>query len=247
MKTYDAMIDFLRGSRSGLPRLIGGSAVALVLGFCLASGASAGVVFEQSPVGGNDAFPSIYAAQTADDFVLLANTPVSGLVWWGSYSKDPATLPADEFHVRVSADDGSGRPAIDPFTEFTQTPTRTPTLLADISGAAVYRYEMVLPSPLILAGGSTFYLSVVNQFDIGDPNANWYWLLSDTVGANFFRAASGDPWDKDMTGNLSFTVSAGAPIPASLPGTLSLLLSGFAALSVGAGHAGKRLLRDPRG
>ena len=62
MKKYGAMIDFLRGSSPGLPRLIGGSAVTLVLGLCLANGASAGVVFEQSPVGGNDAFPSISAA-----------------------------------------------------------------------------------------------------------------------------------------------------------------------------------------
>ncbi|MCM8620306.1 MAG: hypothetical protein NFW16_00885 [Candidatus Accumulibacter sp.] len=247
MKKYGAMIDFLRGSNSGLPRLIGGSAVTLVLGLCLADGASAGVVFQQSPVGGNDAFPSISAAQTADDFVLSANTSVSGLVWWGSYSKAPATLPADAFRVRISADDGTGRPAIAPLAEFTQTPTRTPSSLADVTGADVYRYEMALPSALALAGGTPFYLSVVNQFDVGDPDANWYWLLSDAVGVNFYRAASGDPWDKDTSGNFSFAISADAPMPVSLPGTLSLLLSGLAALSLVGRRTGTSLMRDPCG
>lgn len=246
MKKYGAMIDFLRGSSSGLPRLIGSSAVTLVLGLCLANGASAGVVFQQLPVGGNDAFPSISAAQTADDFVLSANTSVSGLVWWGSYSKAPATLPVDAFRVRISADDGTGRPAIAPMAEFTQTPTRTPSSLADVTGADVYRYEMALPSALALAGGTPLYLSVVNQFDIGDPDANWYWLLSDAVGVNFYRAASGDPWAKDTTGNFSFVISADAPMSVSLPGTLSLLLSGLAALSLAGGSAGKRLMRDSR-
>ena len=80
MKKYGAMIDFLRGRSSGLPRLIAGSAVTVVLGLGPANGASAGVVVQQSPVGGNDAFPSVSAAQTADDFVLSANTSVSGLV-----------------------------------------------------------------------------------------------------------------------------------------------------------------------
>lgn len=235
MKKHDAMIaisDLLRGSRSGLPRLIGRSAVALALGFCLSSVASADMVFRQLPGDGNDAFSSISAAQTADDFLLAANAAVSGLVWWGSYSEDPGTLPPDEFFVRVSAGDGTGRPAVDPMAEFTQTLTPTLTSLADSLGFAVYRYEMTLPKALPLPGGTAFFLSIVNQFDINDPRANWYWLLSDDVGANYFRAGSKDTWATDMTGNFSFAINAGAPTSAPLPGTLSLLLSGLTALTL---------------
>ena len=231
MKNHDAMTDFLRERNPHLPQRLARSTVALVLGLSLASVASASVVFQQAPLAGNDAFPSISAAQSADDFVLPANALVSGVVWWGAYSAAPAALPIDAFRVGFSADDGTGRPAVNPMAEFTQAPTRTTTSLTDITGAAVYRYELGLPGALPLAGGSTFYLSVVNDFDVGDPNANWYWLLSDATGDNFYRAASGDPWDKDMSGNFSFVIAdGGTPIP--LPGYLLLLLSGLAGLSL---------------
>jgi hypothetical protein len=232
MKKYHAMLDFLRESSPRLPRSVACSTVTLVLGLSLANGASAGAIFEQSPVGGNDAFPSVSAAQSADDFVLSANTLVSGVVWWGAYSAAPATLPLDEFRVGFSADNGTGRPEINPMAEFTQAPTRTATSLTDISGATVYRYDLGLPGALSLSSGTTFYLSVVNEFDIGDPNANWYWLLSDATGDNFYRAASGDPWDMDMTGNFSFAINADGGTPVPLPGTLLLLLSGLAGLSL---------------
>lgn len=232
MKKHDAIIDFPLDKSTSLPRWLARSTVALVLGLTLASVASASVVFLQAPAAGNDAFPSTSAAQSADDFALSADALVSGVVWWGAYSAAPATLPLDEFRVRFSADDGSGRPTIIPMAEFTHVPTRTPTSLTDISGAAVYHYELGVPSALTLAGGSTFYLSVVNDFDVGDPNANWYWLLSDATGDNFYRAASGDPWDKDTSGNFSFAITADGGTPIPLPGTLLLLLSGLAGLSL---------------
>lgn len=233
MKKCDAMIDYPDDGRSGVLRLIGDAAVMFFLGLFLARAASAGTVFAQPPAGGNDAFSSIFAAQSADDFVLSANTAVSGVVWWGAYSAAPATLPTDAFRVRISVDDGTGRPTIDFMAEFTQAPTRTPTSLTDVSGADVYRYELGLPALLPLAGGKTFYLSVVNEFDIGDPNADWYWLLSDAAGANYYRAASGDPWEKDASGNFSFAINADSGTPVPVPGTLPLLLSGLAGLRLG--------------
>ena len=56
-----------------------------------------------------------------------------------------------------------------------------------------------------------------------------------------------DPWDTDASGNFSFAISADASMPVSLPGTLSLLLSGLAALSLVGGSASTRVLREPRG
>ncbi|KFB67361.1 hypothetical protein [Candidatus Accumulibacter vicinus] len=227
--------DDLGGSPRGLPRSIGRAALPFFFGLSLISGAWAGVVFKQLPLGGNDAFPSISTAQTADDFVFSATTAISGLTWWGSYSDDPDKLSPDAFRVSIHADDGSGHPAIDPAVEFTLAPTRTPTRLADVSGADVYRYDLALPSHFVLAGRSTFYLSVVNEFDVKDPDATWYWLLSDAVGANFYRAAYVDPWGDDATGNFSFAINGKATTPGPilpLPGTLVLLLSGLAAMTL---------------
>lgn len=156
---------------------------------------------------------------------------MSSLIWWGSYSDDPSNLPADAFHVRLFADNGFGRPATTPTDEITQAPMRTPTTLVDITGAVVYRYEIALLNPLTLTGGTPFYLSVINLFDIGDPNASWYWLLSDDIGANFYRAASTDPWQQDTTGNFAFAIATTTTsIP--LPGTLVLLLPGLIGLGL---------------
>lgn len=197
----------------------------VILGVSLVSAASAAVVFEQEPVNGNDAFPSISAAQSADGFVLPTTTSVTGLRWWGSYSQDPTTLPADVFSVRIFADDGS------PGETISQQPTRSSSLLVDKTGAAVYRFDLVL-APFTLAGGKDWYLSVINQFDVRDPTAVWYWLLSNATDENFYRSADGDPWLSDSTGNLAFQVigNPGRAIP--LPGSLLLLLAGLAGLNL---------------
>ena len=240
MQTNELTIDHMRASGSGLLRTTRRTVLPLLLGLSLAGGALAGVVFEQSPVGGNDAFPSTSAAQSADDFLLSVKTDVSALTWWGSSSDSLANLPADIFRVRISKDDGSGHPAIVPWVEFTDAPTRSlaSPLLTDVSGAEVFRYDLALPA-LTLEGGVRFYLSVVNEFDVGDPNAAWYWLLRDDNGANFFRAASTDAWTTDPTGDLSFAIDGKATPPGQsvpAPGTLALLLSGLGMMYVQSGR-----------
>lgn len=231
MMKYNALADFMRDSSTGLLRRTGNLGLAAAVGLVLATGANASVVFEQSPVNGNDAFPSGSSGQSADDFVLAASTSISSLVWWGSYLKPPTNLSADEFRVSISSDDGSGHPAMAPTVEITQAPTRTLTSLLDVADAEVYRYELALARSLILAGGTTFYLSVVNEFDLFDQNA-WYWLLSDAVGTNFYRAASLDPWENEDTGNLAFAMDGTTAMPVPVPGTLLLLLSALAGLSL---------------
>jgi hypothetical protein len=107
----------------------------------------------------------------------------------------------------------------------------------DVAGAKVYRFEIALPNPIALVGGTPYYLSVVNLFDIGDPNAAWYWLLSDDSGVNFFRVVSDDPWQPDMTGNFSFAIATATSVP--LPGTLALLLPGLIGLGLARGRCGR--------
>lgn len=215
------------GCRAAIARTL----LRLALAASLVGAASAEVVFEQSPVDGNDAFASISAEQSADGFRLSATTVVTGLTWWGSYSQDPTTLPADAFSVRIFADDGSGAPEAAPTEAISQQPIRSSTSLSDQTGAPVYRFDLAL-TPLTLAGATNWYLSVVNQFDGGDPDAGWYWLLCNPTGENFYRTVDGDPWSSDLTGNLAFAVNGNPGTPIPLPGSLVLMLTGLAGLNL---------------
>ena len=220
----------LKNTRAGGWRAaIARALLPLLLGASVMGAASAAPVFQQSPADGNDAFASISAEQSADSFRLSTTAIVTGLTWWGSYSEDPKTLPADVFSVRLFADDGSGNPAATPSETISQQPIRSPTKLFDASGAPVYQFDLAL-APFTVAGGTNWYLSVINQFDVGDPNAAWYWSLSDSTEENFYRAVDGDPWSGDQSGNLSFALmsSPGTPIP--LPGSLLLLMTALAGL-----------------
>lgn len=216
-----------RGWWAGIAR----AALPAVAGALLSGPVSAAVVFGQLPVSGNDSFASISVEQGADDFRMSATTEVSGVTWWDSYTQHPGTLPADEFRVQIFADDGSGRPAINPMAAFSQQATRTEeALLVDVTGARVYRFDLAV-APLTLAGGNRWYLSVVNQFDVNNANAGWFWLLSDTSGENFYRFASVDAWTSDLAGNFAFQLTGNAGAPVSLPGSAVLLLSGLAAMN----------------
>ncbi len=233
MKKMELEEAFVRGRFLGRQSLIVRAALPLLLGFSLLSAAAADELFTQSPQDGNDAFPSISTLQSADGFVLAASISVTSLTWWGSYSFDPASLAADDFSVHISADDGSGRPKASPSVTITPAPAGVVrTSLFDVSGAEVYRYDLALATPILLAGATNWYLSVVNRFDVKDQDAVWYWLLSDVVGDSFYRAADVDSWTPETTGNLSFSISGDAGTPIPLPGTLLLLVCGLAGMAV---------------
>lgn len=230
MRKSQALRAPVRGWRAAVGRAV----VPVVLGVSLIGPASAAVVFGRLPVDGNDSFLSISAAQSADGFTLSATTEVTGLTWWGSYSQDPATLPADKFVVRIFADDGSRKPEIKEMEQYSQEPKRSAEgLLVDKTGAQVYRFDLAV-APVLLGRASTWYLSVVNQFDVGNVNAEWFWLLSDsdTTSENFYRSASSDAWLPDPTGNFAFQLTGEPRTSIPLPGSLMLLLSGLAAMNV---------------
>lgn len=208
------------------------SAALLAAGMALANPGQAASALEQAPANGNDAYPGISADQTADNFTLAESLSLGTLTWWGSYSADPATLPADQFQVRLFQNNG-GLPQTSPFAVLSETPVRTATALVDATSSTVYRYDLNLASPVSLDSGTAYYLSVVNTFDLNNANAGWYWLLSDTTGSNFFRAADGDAWQAQANGNLAFSLAA-TPVP--VPAAAWLLVSGMGLL----GLLGKR-------
>lgn len=200
------MVDTLRG-------VLLVCALAAGIGFSGTTGAA--LAFSQPPADGNDAFLSISADQSADDFTLARNGMVDGLTWWGSYRLDPTGLPADLFQVSIFQDDGLGNPEISPLNMLTDTATRTPTALLDVTGQTVYQYDLSVTSPFALTGTTPYYLSVVNKFDPNYPDADWFWLLSDTSGSNYNRYAANETWQSFTTGNLAFHINV-VPEPATL-------------------------------
>ncbi len=181
--------DLGRDWRAAIVRTL----LAVALGASLLTPVSAAMVFEQLPLDRSDPFASISGEQSADGFTLSTTTAVTGLTWWGSYSEDPATLPAHVFSVRIFADNGSGAPATatNPSEAISmQQLTRFPTDLFDKTGARVYRF-----------------------FD-GDP---WLSDLNPPTGNLAFQVSGGPGTAIPLPGSLLLLLSALAGLGVAKP------------------------------
>jgi hypothetical protein len=154
----------------------------------------------QAPVdGGDGAFSNASAgAQNADNFSVSAPEHIESITWWGSYD----TLDTDSFIVRILSDSaGAPGPVLRDYQSISVT--ATPTALADIQAAQVYRYDFTLPDSLLLPPGS-FYLSVTDE----TQNSAWHWL-ADSGGdsAGWQRVGDGDAWSPQANAGLAFGVN----------------------------------------
>jgi hypothetical protein len=92
--------------------------------------------------------------------------------------------------------------------------------------------DAYVTSPFALTGGTPYYLSVANEFDLNAANASWYWLLSHTSGSNYYRFAVNDPWQSDITGNLAFNINVIGATAVPEPANLRLFLMGSVLLGL---------------
>lgn len=127
------------------------------------------------PTGQND---SDNDAIAWDDFQFGADTTVTRIRWWGEvapplgfeisfYHQDPNTtaLQPDMFAA------GSG-----PITHFVTT-----TATSISAGGALYRFEAVLPTPLVCAANTRYFVSVVGRSPYSYAAWNW---ASSSVSTN---------------------------------------------------------------
>jgi hypothetical protein len=158
--------------------------------------------------------------QTADDFVISSDGIVKSIRWWGLYTSDPHPAPEDTFSIRFFGDD-AGQPANAPFVDVTPVgPQRTLAGFTDFFGRTVYEYLAILPTPVELSGGETYYLSIIN-----DPSADvWQWHRSSDDGTGFARFDASSSWGP-INENVAFQL-----IPE--PTTFWLLGLGLAGLAV---------------
>jgi hypothetical protein len=193
----------------------------LLVSIPCATTVQATVIFSQPVDAGAVGFISDFGgdAQEADNFVLGSPAVLGTVRWWGGY--DSNDVQTDSFVIRLFDDNGAGLPQIDPFLETPAAPTRQLTGLTDPLGADLYLYSSELAAGVPLAGGTVYYLSIVNDTSAG----NWFWAL-DGIGNDFSREADGLPWEEFPTdGNHAFELSAvPEPTTASLWGIGALWL-----------------------
>jgi len=164
--------------------------------------------------------------QEADDFQLGASYSIIQARWWGAYGTAPDPALTDDFTIRFF-DDAGGTPALNPFAEVSAVGlTRTATSLTAVTfgahdGGTVYEYMADLSAPVALSGGTTYYLSIVNN-----TGSYWGWL-EDGSGDHWFRGADGTAWySSARVTDFAFELNA-------IPAPCAILLGSIGASLVG--------------
>lgn len=197
----------------------------LVAAMLWAGTATAGtIVYEQLPdVVGNrvsstlDFFGNPDGYQTADNFVLTADTVVTDLYWWGEHRSG-----GNDFVFTFYAD-AAGSPGA-----ALQTTTGTVSITPLILPGPEYFYSSALAVPFSATAGTTYWLSIFNQA----PDAVWAWQIGTpfVAAGSRIRQLSSPTWQPtfDVAFQLEGDVAGSSAVPE--PATLSLLGLGLAGM-----------------
>lgn len=199
--------------------------VLLFLVTCLIVGltetAHASSTYLQNAIVGGDAIfaNSSSGAIIADNFNIASDVNLEALTWWGSYD----TSDIDDFIIRLY-DDNAGSPGANIQSYSGISVNSSTTLLFDISGAPVYRYDFGLPSPVSLTAGN-YFLSITNE----TTQSGWYWLNgADGDNQQWALAANSITWESlsinDLAFSVQYTETAVVPVPPAFVFMMSGLL-----------------------
>lgn len=161
----------------------------------------------------------------ADDFYVDGELPysVTSVKWWGRYFKQGAATAvtpegSDNFIIRFFEKDGAG-PALSPFTSFTAGAVARVDAGTSGNGVPLFSFHYSLPNELLLNGGQTYYISIVNFGGIVDDpvfSILWSTPLDWTGHPRWRRTNEANPWQ--LSGyNTAFQLNGEVvPEPASL-------------------------------
>ncbi|WP_195880824.1 hypothetical protein [Methylomonas albis] len=174
----------------------------------------------QTPIDGGDAIfaNASSGAIIADNFSVASDFDFEALTWWGSYD----TSDTDDFIIHLYGDAG-GIPGASIYSYSSTSVNASTTLLTDISGAPVYRYDFNLPSPVSLTAGN-YFLSITNE----TTQSGWYWL-NGSGGDNqqWALASDGITWAPASASDLAFSVQYTETAVVPVPPAFLLMMSGL--------------------
>ncbi len=140
----------------------------------------------------------------ADDFSFAQPTRITGIRWWGAYSLNPAMPPADDFSIRIFADDGPGGA---PGTLLREEKVgdvgqvATGRIMACVS-LTEYAYELRLTRAVEIPAAVVRWIGIHNN-TVGDGNT-WGWELSSDGNGTVAEQIDGGPWSLDFSTDLAF-------------------------------------------
>lgn len=184
----------------------------------------------------NSDFSNQFGGQAADNFVLAADSILTGIDWYGSYLFTSAQPMADDFSINLYSD-AANTPAdtVLHAASLTSAVSRTFTgdiVSTDFGDFEMYRYSVGI-SPFSLAAGTSYWLSIVNETSDITQFGGWAWAYNlDGDDPSFVGDAThrwireGGDWTAFGSSNLAFALF-GDVIDIPEPPLLALLAAGL--------------------
>ncbi len=207
--------------------------------FLLSTNASATVIYAQ------DLDPSLTVGRFVSDFGTTtrrankftlsgaATQSINTISWLGTYGSLVTSPGADDFTLRVFADNGSGAPELSASVldiDVGNAVNRAGTGGFSIFGRDIYTYQASLGTDITLSSGVDYWLAVINDFSVISTSDSWSWAVSSFTGSNtLVQGTDGGTWVVPTTDTAQYELSHVSSVP--IPAALWLMISGLAGLA----------------
>lgn len=161
---------------------------------------------------------------TADDFQLSATDTARSVTWVGMYFPTGTPQGVDAFTINFYTDSGGSPNTLIQSFNVGNAVNRTATGQFFSPQIEFFKYSADLGAGQALAGGTPYWLSVINNTSI-DPDDRWFWGVLARSGTNKVSLNGGATWLN--SDNTTYFVLDNANLrDATVPEPTSLLLLG---------------------